>query len=289
MSWFCEQSRIIVENAIADFNNTILVSSTALSRSSFASQTAEIINQFLERVPATYRLRVAFLTELMQANLYPTSFNTDWSLEYGNASNNYLLRSFPRYFANSTCNCLVSSSCHQPMRIGPPDLVLPGLVVGCWPVHGLRMSTLECFYSSSCINTIINYLEYFVQMDGSPPTNFTVPKILPLDITPLNSSMFSRFAKNTVIGTLIDDLFIEQWTNASLYDNYYSICAPSECRYEYVSQNDALEVVTSILSVYGGLTVSLRFIVWNAIRLHRLIKRRFHFRRTTVQPWTIQN
>lgn len=286
MSWFCDQSQTTVQNAISVFNNTILVSSTAVSRASFVSQTAEIIRQFIELTPVSYRRMISLLTELAQGALLPTAFNTDWLIEYGNASNDYLLRSVPRYSANKTCNCLVSGACHETMRIGPPDIILPGLVVGCWPIHGLLMSTLECFFSSSCIDTIISYLDYYLEMDGSPPTNFTIPDVLALQIKPLSGSISSRFAPNTTIGTLIDELFIEQWTNTSSYESYYATCAPSVCRYQYTSRNDALYVITSILSIYGGLTVSLRFIVWNTMRLYRLIKRHLRTRRTSIHPWT---
>lgn len=287
MSWFCDRSQAAVQNAISVFNNTILVSFTALSRASFTSQTAAIISQFIELTPVSDRRMNRFLAELGQGALLPTAFNTDWLIEYGNASNDYLLRSVPRHFANKTCNCLASSACYEPMRVGPPDLILPGLVVGCWPIHGLFMSTLECFFSSSCIDTIISYLDYYIEMDGSPPTNFTIPKVLALQIKPLDELVSSRFSPNTTIGTLIDELLIEKWRNTSSYESYYATCAPSVCRYEYISRNDALYVITSMLSFYGGLTVSLRFIVWNIMEIYQLIKRRLRTRQTPIEPWTI--
>ncbi|CAF1387013.1 unnamed protein product [Rotaria sordida] len=116
-------------------------------------------------------------------------------------------------FSNGTCNCVTSTTCQEPMRIGPPDLVIPGLVVGCWPIDGLGMSTLECFYSSSCIELIINFLNYYTQMDGSPPVDFVLPTVPTLIVTPLNSSIPSRFPPNITIGKIIDELFIEQWSN----------------------------------------------------------------------------
>ncbi|CAF4142564.1 unnamed protein product, partial [Rotaria sordida] len=32
---------------------------------------------------------------------------------------------------------MISGTCQEPLRIGPPDLFLPGLVVGCLPIDGL--------------------------------------------------------------------------------------------------------------------------------------------------------
>lgn len=289
MGWLCEESQVIVNSAISNFNQSMLVTSTPLSRASFKSQTDEIVRQLIENTPLDFQRMFGFTVELGAGALLPTVFNTDWSLESGNISNDYILRSVPRKFANSTCNCVVSNACQEPLHIGPPELILPGLVVGCWPIHGLSMSTLECLYSASCINTIISYFDYYTEMDGSPPTNFTLPSVLSLNIDPLNSSMTSRFNPNTTIDTLIYQLFIEQWENASSYENYYAACMPSECRYEYSQQNGILYVITAILSLYGGLTVSLKFLIWNVIRLYYLMKAYLRVRHTTVQPWTISN
>ncbi|CAF0877763.1 unnamed protein product [Rotaria sordida] len=178
---------------------------------------------------------------------------------------------------------MISGACQEPLRIGPPGLFLPGLVVGCLPYDGLRMSTLECFFSSSCISTILTYLEYYTQMDGSPPTDFVPPKVLPLTISPLDSSIPSNFSKNTSIGTLLDEYFLEGWTYTASYEAYFAACAPSHCNFEYATRNNLLHAATSVLGLYGGLTIGLRFIIWNVIRLYRWMKRRIRSRRVTVQ------
>ncbi|CAF3914711.1 unnamed protein product [Rotaria sp. Silwood1] len=178
---------------------------------------------------------------------------------------------------------MISGTCQEPLRIGPPDLFLPGLVVGCLPYDGLRMSTLECFFSSSCISTILTYLEYYTQMDGSPPINFVPPTVLPLNISPLNNTIPSRFSKNTSIGTLLDEFFIEEWTSGFSYEKYFAACAPTYCTFAYVTHNNILYVTTSILGLYGGLTIGLRFIIWNVIRLYRFMKKRIRSRRVTAQ------
>ncbi|CAF3300679.1 unnamed protein product, partial [Rotaria sp. Silwood2] len=149
---------------------------------------AQIIADFIELVPKDYQRLQYFSIDLFHFSFLATPFNTDWLLEYGNESDGYLSRSIPRTFTNTSCNCMISGTCQEPLRIGPPDLILPGLVISCLPVDGLRMSTLECFLSSSCISTILTYLEYYTQMDGSPPIDFIPPTVLPLNISSLNSS-----------------------------------------------------------------------------------------------------
>ncbi|CAF4177053.1 unnamed protein product, partial [Rotaria sp. Silwood2] len=204
-----------------------VVENRVLSRAAFELQTTGIIADFIERAPNYFRRILFFIIELLRNTLSPTAFNTDWLLEFTDWSRVYLLQSVPRMFSNGTCNCVTSTTCQEPMQIGPPDLVFPGLVVGCWPIDGLGMSTLECFYSSSCIELIINFLNYYTQIDGSPPVDFVLPTVPTLIVTPLNSSIPSRFPPNITIGKIIDELFIEQWSNKSIYENYFAACAPS--------------------------------------------------------------
>ena len=126
-------------------------------------------------------------------------------------------------------------------------------------------------------------------MDGASPVDFVAPIVPTLIVTPLNSSIPSRFPPNITIGNLIDELFIEQWSTKSIYENYFAACAPSVYRYEYVSRNSIVYVITLILSLYGGLTFGLRFIVWNGSRICYKIKARFSNRITVVQPFNSDN
>ncbi|CAF3359321.1 unnamed protein product, partial [Rotaria sp. Silwood2] len=249
-----------------------IIRRTILSRASFESQIEVIIRQLIAMVPLEFQRTIIFAMEVIQSNLIPTSFNTDWIIEYGNASNDYLLRFIPRLYNNDTCNCVVSSTCQEPLQIGPPGIILPGLVVGCSPINALRMSTLECMFSMGCVNTILSYLNYYTELDGSLPSNFTIPTTLPFIIHPLNQSIPSRFLPTTLIGTLIDGLFIEDWQNISLYEDYFAACQPTMCQYKYIQRNNILFVFTSLLGLYGGLVVSLRFLVWHGICLYRWIK-----------------
>ncbi|CAF3796016.1 unnamed protein product [Rotaria sordida] len=120
-------------------------------------------------------------------------------------------------------------------------------------------------------------------MDRSQPTDFVPPTLLPLTISPLDSSIPSRFSKNTSIGTLLDEYFLEEWTQTGSYEDYFAACAPTHCNFEYVTRNNLLYVAASVLGLYGGLTIGLRFITLNAIWLYRWMKKRIRSHRVTVQ------
>ena len=85
-------------------------------------------------------------------------------------------------------------------------------------------------------------------------------------VTPFNLSLVSRFSPNESISTLLDELFLERWQNTSSYENYDNACTLTLCGYEYEQEKSALFVSTSLLGLYGGLTVSLRLLVGNGLQ-----------------------
>ena len=285
LSWLCDESHKIMDFWVFVFSSRPVINSDTYSRSVLESLANSLIDVIRTQAPAQFQLIMPLITEMLQGNLLPTVFNTDWMIEYGNESNGYLTRSIPRLYINGTCNCVTSNSCQDYLRIGPADLVLPGLVVGCSPIEGLRMSTLECLYSSDCISKIISHLEYYIEMDGSPPTNFHSPASPLIALRPLNHSTDLHFLPNTSIGTLINKIFIEDWIKETSYEAYFKACAPSVCRYQYTKRLDILYVVTSLLAIYGGLTVGWRFITWKTLVLYEWLKRWKRTRRTRVRSF----
>ncbi|CAF1187805.1 unnamed protein product [Adineta ricciae] len=100
----------------------------------------------------------------------------------------------------------------------------------------------------------------------------------------IRSSAEFRFTpiSSTPIGTLIDELFIESWQNSSNYSSYYSICAPSNCRYTYVERNDFVYTLTTILGLYGGLTEGLPIVIWGSLQVYWKIRERIKRHRRIV-------
>ncbi|CAF1063965.1 unnamed protein product [Rotaria sp. Silwood1] len=116
-------------------------------------------------------------------------------------------------------------------------------------------------------------------MDGSPPLDFVPPTISDFPFVPLSNSTPSRFSPMTSIGELIGELLTEQWITNISYEAYFTVCAPTSCRYEHIERSSILYAATSLLAIYGGLTLGLRFIVWHGTLLYGYLKNRFR-----VQP-----
>jgi hypothetical protein len=282
----CNESDQAFVARLPAFNASTFLTAFVLSRSAFQAEAVRIIDTLIRLIPINFKLVVRYNMDLIYFNQAPNFLNTDWSLEFGNESNDYLIRSIPHAYENGSCNCMISRQCRRPLRIGPPDLPLPGLVLSCSPMDGLRMSTLECLFSSSCITSIINHMNYFTQLDGSAPINFSTASAPNLTMPPLDSAVISRFSKTSSVGEIIDAEFIESWNSTVSYEKYFSVCAPSSCRYKYTQRQGILYVITALLALYGGLTIGLRLIVWEATQLGRSMRNRLFSHRTRVLPFT---
>lgn len=142
-----------------------------------------------------------------------------------------------------------------------------GIVFGCLPIDGLRQSTLECLYNSTCLQQLAD----FMNMTDMPDA--------------LNRSVSSRVypVSTTTIGKLIDEFFVETWQNSSNYSNYYSSCSPSSCEYSYAARNSFLYILTTLLGLYGGLTVGLKFIVWHSLNIYWKTRKYIGNRRRRTQ------
>ena len=154
------------------------------------------------------------------------------------------------------------------MNPSPPALfVIPGMNVGCMPYDALSSSTLECFFSSTCLNSTAKWLS------NLPPSDW--PK-------PLDSSKLTKFSLNSTIASIIDTQMIDRWNNTVDFSVYYEACAPTHCTYSFVGHDNFLYVITLLIGLIGGLNMALRIIAPLLIKIgHYLIQR---FSKKTNQP-----
>jgi hypothetical protein len=120
---------------------------------------------------------------------------------------------------------------------------MPGFFVGCFPLRALLQSTLECFYNQTCID-IVRDLTQAIQ-------DFRV------DVTPLNAA---RSFRNETINSVVNKLFVDDWSQSISFDKYFTSCAPQSCTYEYIGRRNLISLITSVISIYGGLSTGLQII-----------------------------
>ena len=143
----------------------------------------------------------------------------------------------------------------------PPVFVVPGMKVGCMPYDAMIISTLECFFSQSCLNATAKWIS------NLPPAQW--PKAL-------NSSTMSTFTPYTPAKSLIDKQMVDRWIRVTDFEGYYTSCAPIQCTYTVEQYNSFAYVISLLISLYGGLTVALRFMAPYIVKfgrgIHKFLK-----------------
>jgi hypothetical protein len=89
------------------------------------------------------------------------------------------------------------------------------------------------------------------------------------------SSMISHIKEKKTLSQLVEQLFITNWSISINHHRYFEQCAPKSCSYTYKENTNTLYAFTKLLSIYGGLTIALRFIA-SKIIIIIMRKRRHH-------------
>ena len=119
-------------------------------------------------------------------------------------------------------------------------------------------SNLECLYNQTCLDKLVSYLL------GSSS----------LDIVALDQSSPSQFSVQSTVQELVNDLMVEKWNFSSLFDNYYHQCRPAQCSYSVTTRNDAINIVTTLFGLVGGLSTVLGVAVPVGVQLVVYLRRR---------------
>ena len=73
----------------------------------------------------------------------------------------------------------------------------------------------------------------------------------------MNSSALIQFSSKSTIAEILDELMVEKWSWSLTYEDYFEECHTLQCSYTVLTRNDAIYIVTTVISVIGGLaTVS---------------------------------
>lgn len=69
----------------------------------------------------------------------------------------------------------------------------------------------------------------------------------------------THYSPSTILEEVVNELFIEYWSSNDSFGDYYSQCAPLSCTHKVNERNRPLYILTTLLGLYGGLIVALRF------------------------------
>lgn len=244
----CALTKATIENSLKQLYSSHFISAFTVPEEFLRTQMNTLVEQFIASTTNTFTLSLLTIRDITQANGLLSAMLTNYFLTKSLLSR-YIGVVAIEY--GNDCNCKSSSECitqvgiHMNDSSSEPLWFVPGFFVGCFILEALRHSRLECFYNQSCLHEIRNYLSTDSWID-------------PL---PLTQSDSSRFNPSTLFGDMVDKLLVDAWNWTISFDDYFDQCQPKECIYTDNQRNNPIAIITSLISLSGGLMTALKLLV----------------------------
>ncbi|CAF1033314.1 unnamed protein product [Rotaria sordida] len=237
LSMLCQHAQQTVNISIKTFLQTQFLSSQVISQNQFEAKINSSINDWKSRTIEQFLQTIKIFQVVSHGNQL---MSEQFRYFVNNIDSNYtkIYLDVQEYF---NCSCTLSSSCLIPM--------VPNFFLGCSQIEGLMKSTLECFYNLSCMIEIDRDLIFSL---GSS-----------FNFSNLNENLNPP---NETIESILNKLMIDSWTWNISFSSYYNTGSPSSCTYEYISRNDLFFIITTILGIFGGLSLGLKLLTLIILR-----------------------
>ena len=262
LSTLCSRAQAAADKVIDGFLMKSLLSSSAMSQSQFLSRMDDVISQFKTSAAYDFSRSIEMLRGYLHTNTFVSSYGLSWYYWSKVMYESNYLWSAPVKFNNS-CSCGRRSDCITTQPFFP---TIPGLVLGCSVMEGVMRSTLVSLFNQTLIDNMTLSMVTNSSSAAYPQS--------------LNISIASRFKVDTLVHDLVNNLFVEEWSFHVPYELFYNRCDPLYCSYVMQERNNALFLVSRLLGLYGGLTISWRFLAPYITRF--LTEGFFCFRRAQV-------
>ncbi|CAF0892704.1 unnamed protein product [Adineta steineri] len=268
LSSLCQLTQQAVNSSLTQFYATKFTNIQLISSELFETQVDSFIKSFQTSTPHIFKRTLDIVRGLIQGNALMTAYESNWKFTVLATSDASPVYTNPQTYGNS-CSCGTSSECTQPAIVTDNyPFGLPGLLIGCYPLETILQSTLECLYNETCLNSI----RYFIDENISD-INFTI-------LNPFLSST-NFYGINETIQEMVDRLFIDNWYINKSYKNYFQKCHSLQCKYSYIQTFNIIYILLTIISLYEGLSRSLKIILPPSIYI---ILWAFYRRKTRVTP-----
>ncbi|CAF1054316.1 unnamed protein product [Adineta steineri] len=284
----CRTANETVEHAIRSFQSRRLVTVNLLSRKKFNDQTKTRLKQFEQQTKAYY----VNLPELLRSSFHINHLITNslTSAAFSSIFDNHTSKWMPSFYSqdiyNSSCSCALSSECVRPQGFYlqadsdnlHPKVVIPGLFHGCYTIDSILLSNLGCFFDGKCIKLLLDMYFY----DAADLLQSLDIHVRGLEALRKENS---RFTPNTTIGTIVSQLFIEDWGTSRNFTSYFDRCLPKQCTYSLVGRFDRTYIIAMMLGFYSGLGAILEIILPHIVRF---VRRQWKKRRnasTTIEVY----
>lgn len=227
---FCRLSRKSVEITINQFYITSLISTVAIDENVLSIETRIAFDTSLSNSRSLFFRNLMAIQRITAGNQFVSALGTNvdprWSIVEG--------RLIPilsgRVFDN--CSCLNIDGC--------PRSLFDGIVSDCFMVNAVLQSTFQCYFNQTCLSQI-------------HPTSAS-------QINALDSQKNQLSLINSTVENILNRFFLDQFFIPVDFTRYYQQCQPNYCSYSYRRRLDLAYAFTTILGIFGGLNVFLRFL-----------------------------
>ena len=252
LAMLCQQAKQTIDDNLAIFLQTQMVSSQVISQQSLESEIGARIDDWKLTLKSQFVRTIALILNTTLTNQLMNRLNIFFQSNVGGKK----LIIEPRLYG--TCNCAFDATCRTPMAIYQydeqsnryPVYTIPNFYLGCYLFDTLLLSTLECFYNESCMLGLDQFLDSSLRAS--------------LEFPALNDYHNSS---TETIQMIVDDLMVVYWSSNISYTTYYSTCAPKSCRIEYNGRNTLFTVITIVLGISGGLSIGFKMLTLVILRL----------------------
>ena len=269
---FCGMADRTIIAGLERLNATQYVTATLTPAQLFHSEAQTFFNRSILSTTSDFLSTIRTIHDINHVNALFSARYSNYGvvgvLLSGN-SDLFGLASVPAVYSGCVCSysseCVESAVMHSTLP-STEVFVVPGLFIGCTVTQSALQSTLGCLYNATCLSEF----RHFMGIDSST------------DVVPLDRSLLVRFSIESTVQELVNQLMVETWNFSSSFENYYDACHPTQCSYTRVAKNDAIDIVTTLFSLVGGLSSILGALVPLAVKLVRSFLRRHRGQVTPV-------
>ena len=277
----CRLVKRTVDNAIEIFNRAKIIVSQLSQQDDFLVQCRTIVDSFSDNTQNNFDRAIDLNDVLRQGDLLVSGLETNYRF-YGVNNNETgmvdISASAVTIIKTSgvLCNCFMSSACVTEVSVpnfhGNGRIIIPGWLSGCYVQDALFLSTLECYFYASCM--MILRQTYNVA----------------LNVQPIQMRNNSKFTAKTTVGTIVQQIFVDQWLTTYNFTAYFEACAPKTCLYKVDEKRSLVVIIGTLVGIWGGLTKALDLTIPRAVKFLRTRgRRRFqnsmvHVRNRQIEP-----
>lgn len=256
----CELVKTTVLDASFIFNQSLLITGQTLPDVELMDRAYQAFNQFKSNTAAEFK-RILALIRSQTTTMYTAGHgDVIWiPSPWINSTTIIYFEPIPVQIDN--CSCGLSDECKEPLvmynytdyyNFKPlgVQFKFSDIFVSCFSIPSLLQSSLKCFFNETCLGFVQEKL-------NALPRDIRYP-LINASLLQKNST---RFSPDQSVQEIVNEMMIERWGEDIQYSQYYEQCNPKLCSYFVTAHNDALYIFTTMIGLFGGLSVALKIIV----------------------------